>query len=92
MITFKDFALFLSGGITIGSILMARIGLNNSALSLRASAIYSGIGAGIGCGIFIFYSVSKNDLFGSVVVGFFIAAVCGITTFFMLNQKAKKRS
>jgi VanZ family protein len=90
MITFRDFALFLGGAITMSSILMARIGLSNSVLSLRASAIYSGIGVGIGCSIFIFFTVGRNDLIGSVIVGVIAAFIGGVTTIFMQNHKDKK--
>lgn len=73
----RSVALSVSGGIVVGSILIAKIGLSRSALSKKSAAALAGIGAGTGVGIFIFYGVSNGDLVGSVLTGIIIAFTVG---------------
>jgi hypothetical protein len=75
----RNIALSISGGIVVGSILIARIGLGRSAISKRSAATLAGVGAGIGVGIFIFYGVSNGDLIGSIITGIIIAFTVGFS-------------
>ncbi len=58
----KSLILFLGGGLIASSVILSKIGLNRSVLSKKSAAVISGIGAGIGTAIFIFYGVSNGDL------------------------------
>ena len=65
----SSFMLFISGGLTVASIMIPEIGLDRSVFSRKAGAIFSGIGVGIGSGIFIYYGLSDGDLVGSILTG-----------------------
>jgi hypothetical protein len=75
----KSMVLSISGGLVVGSILMAKIGLSRSVLSRRSAAVLAGVGAGIGTGVFIFYGVSNGDLIGSITTGIIVAFTVGFS-------------
>jgi len=82
----SSFMLFMSGGLTVASILMAKIGFDRSVLSHRVAAIMSGVGSGIGTVIFIYYGVSNHSLGESVLTGIIIAIIAGFATFIRNKQ------
>jgi ABC-type Fe3+-siderophore transport system permease subunit len=82
--------LVLSGGLIVASILLSKIGFDRSTLSLGTSAIYSAIGAGLGCAIFVFFGISNGDLFGSVCTGSISAFTIGLTTYLFRKRKNNK--
>ncbi len=86
----NSFALFISGGLVVGSIMLSYIGLSRSVLSRRSAAVLSGVGVGIGGGLFIFYGVSNRDLLRSILVGIISAVTVGITIYVKFNLKQDK--
>ena len=78
---FSSFMLSLSGGIVVVSILMSKIGYDRAALSRKAAAMMSGLGVGIGCGIFTYYGVSNGDFIGSIITGIIAAFSVGFANY-----------
>ncbi len=74
----KSLFLLLSGGLIASSIMLSKIGLSRSALSKSSASVLSGVGAGAGTAIFIYYGVSNGDLLGSIIVGIVTAFTVGI--------------
>ena len=77
----KSIVLFMSGGIAVGSIMLSRIGFMRSSISRRGAAILSGIGVGLGSGVFIFYGISNGDFIESLYVAIIAGVVAGITAY-----------
>jgi hypothetical protein len=77
----KNMALAVSGGLVVGSIILSMIGLSKSVLSRKSASVLSGVGAGVGCGIFIYYGVSNADLLDSIIVGIIVAVIGGFSIF-----------
>lgn len=75
----RNLVLSISGGLVVGSILIAKIGFSRSILSRKNAAILAGAGAGLGTGIFIYYGVSNGDFVGSIITGIIVAFVVGFS-------------
>lgn len=86
----NSIALFISGGLVVGSIMLSYNGLSRSVLSKKSAAVLSGVGVGVGGGIFIFYGVSNGDLLASVFVGIIGAVTVGVTSYMKFNFKGDK--
>jgi hypothetical protein len=76
-----NMALAVSGGLVVGSIILSMIGLKRSVLSRKSASVLSGVGAGVGGAIFIFYGVSNGDLLESIIVGMIGAVIVGFSIF-----------
>ena len=74
----NSLVLAMSGGLIVGSILLANVGLERSTLSRRAASLIGGVGARLGAALFIFYGVSNGDLVGSIVTGVIAAIIVGL--------------
>jgi hypothetical protein len=83
----KSIAVIISGVIIVGSLILPRIGFKNSVISLKSTAVLSGIGVGIGNGLFIFYSISNRDFIGSLFTAIITALVVGATVFLYFGKR-----
>jgi len=79
---FDSFVLALSGSLIATSIILAKVGLNRSALSRRSASLLAGLGAGMGNCVFIYYGVSSHDFVGSLITGIITAMVVGFAILF----------
>jgi len=77
----KNMALAISGGLVVGSIILSMIGLMRSVLSRKSASVLSGVGAGVGGAIYIFYDVSNSDLLESIIVGMIGSVIVGFPIF-----------
>ncbi len=82
----SSLALLISGGLIVGSLILSRIGIERSVLSCKNASIITGIGSGIGAGLFIYFGVSHHDLGGSIFVGLVSAFTLGLTIFLMSKK------
>ncbi len=82
----NSIALVLSGGLIVGSILLAEFGFRKSTLSKRASALLVGIGVGLASGLFVFYGINGANLFESIVISMIAAITAGITEYISLGK------
>jgi hypothetical protein len=78
-------SLLISGGLIVTSIILPKIALNKSNLSLKDASILCGLGAGLGIGIFIYFGISYGDLLGSIIVCLISSIVVGFT-FWIANR------
>lgn len=78
--------LALSGILIVASVLLPRFAFINSAISLKTAALLSGVGVGIGNGIFIFFSVGNRNLMDSIIVGIITSVVATVTCYFMFRR------
>jgi hypothetical protein len=76
-----SFALFMSGAITVTCILLSEIGFMRKVISKKGAAFFSGIGAGIGCGMFTYFGISNQDIIGSLFTAIISGVVVGISNF-----------
>jgi hypothetical protein len=84
-------ALFLSGGIMVGFILLSEIGFRKSIISRKWAAALYGLGIAISGGIFIYFGVSSRDLFGSLTTGIIAGFVAGVTAYIFIGRRWKKQ-
>ena len=84
----KSFALFVSGGLTVISIILPQIAFEKSGISRRVTSIYSALGVGISMGLLTYFGFSNGDLFGSTCTGLIAALTAGFVTY-MYHRKRK---
>jgi hypothetical protein len=82
----SNFALLVSGGLIVGSILLSKIGFERRVLSKRAASGIAAVGVGVGGGIFIFFGVGAGDLGESIYVGTVAAIVTGFICLIFLYK------
>lgn len=83
----RSLGLFLSGGIVVGAVFLARLGLSRSALTYRQAVLFSSVGVGAGVGLFVYLGVGNGDLVGSIVVAVLAAFVTVATASLTLRSR-----